>query len=114
MWRSLIDTNPDIDYLPQAYLEYPQALDFSGDLFGAALALEELMVHYPARIEARRAVDLREELLLVDKTLAARLAPQRTILAEKWKHTPPLIASPPGEDAAPASSQYPMTTGGAE
>ena len=47
-WQAILESDPQVDFVPEMYLEYSQALDSSGDSLGAILALDEMRFRFPA------------------------------------------------------------------
>ena len=113
IWRDVIDADPPIKFLPRCYLEYAHALHLSGDPLGAILALEEMSIRWPARIETESAATLLKLHYMRRPDLRPRADEQRPVIAAKWKHKPPLIADG-ADDAAPAVASPTNSPGGAQ
>ncbi|MBX7243955.1 MAG: tetratricopeptide repeat protein [Candidatus Sumerlaeaceae bacterium] len=112
LWRQLISENPQGDVLRPAYLEYSQSQEFGGDVFGAALTLEELRIRFPACKQAELAAGRLAEIRFENPIMARDLDQQRPILAAKWKRTAPPGSEPPevAKGQRPAPTDDPVAS----
>lgn len=113
VWRDMIESNPEVNYLPEGYMEYSRALHLAGDPLAAIFALEEMRVVYPVRMQAEQAERMVGELLLRHPHLRDTLQKERPAIVEKGKLKKVSIAK--AVDLPAIAPAVPTTaTGGAE